>query len=165
MAYPTAAGQGLYDASTTRVHKLGAVHSFTNSDGTITLARYVKNDSGSNIAAGQVVLYAGAEGEIGGVSAIGSPPAAVAGGAAVAMATNGYGWVIFRGKQTNASCASTTSSSADRYLWYGGTAAALQVAAATYATDAAYAASVCALLKAGTAPAASATNTVYWTWR
>ena len=164
MAYPAAAGQGLYDTSTTQVHELGAVHSFKNSDGTMTLARYVSNGAGATLAAGKVVAWAGGEGEIGGVAATNLAPAQVAGGLAASCADGGFAWVIFRGKQTNLSAGtSTASSSGDRVVAYG--AGLAQVAAATYNSTAANKWEVCGLLKAGDALAAGASNTVYWIWK
>ena len=166
MSYPVAAGQGLYNTSTTKEHELGAIHSFKNSDGTMTLARYASNGAGATLAAGQVVAWEGEEGVIGGAAATNTPPQLIAGGLAASMATNGYAWVIFRGKQTNASAsASTASSSGDRALAWK--AADLRVVAATYAstTDGYAHVSICGLLKASQALAATASNTIYWVWR
>lgn len=164
--YPAVSPQGLYETSTTKKMELGTEMAFRNTDGTLTLARYVKNDAGTTLAAGLVVAWAGAAGEIGGAVATNTPPQLVAGGLAASVADGGYAWVIYRGKQTNASAsASTASSAGDRALgWLAGDVA---VVAATYAsTTAGYAnISVCALLKASQALAAAASNTIYWVWR
>lgn len=169
MPYPAVTPVDLYDVSTSRKHELGTEMQFKDAAGEISIARYVQNISGATQAAGQVVAYQGKNGQIGGAAATNTPPDLIAGGLACSMAsdsTAAFGWVIFKGKQTNASAsAATASSSGDRALAW--VAADLAVAAATYAsTTAGYAqVSVCALLKANAALATGGVNTVYWTWK
>jgi hypothetical protein len=169
--YPSAIPQPLYEASDVKRLPLGTVAKFHDSSGNPILARYMSNDAGATLPAGGVVARGGHHGHIGGAAATNTPPAFIARGLAASLASvtggNGvFGWVIFDGLQTNASAsASAASSAADRALAWQ--AANLLVAAATYAsTTAGYAqVSVCALLKAGDALAAAASNSIYWVWR
>ena len=111
MSYPTeAAGQGLYEVATSPKNELGAIAHFTDSNGAI-YARYMKNDAGATLAAGNLVSYEGTGmGHIGGIFATNSPIPMLAGGLATSLATDEYGWVIFQGVQTNVSASATQNS-------------------------------------------------------
>lgn len=167
--YPTpAAGQGLYEVSSTRKAKLGTVATFQTDDG-IVEARYMQNQAGATLPAGGLVSYEPTgQGKIGGAFATNTPMNFLAGGLAASMAsgTNQYGWVIYKGPQTNVSASASTASSAGQRVVFA-KAADIAVAAATYAsTTAGYGQiSVVGFLDAGDALATGGANTITWFWR
>ena len=162
-----AAGQGLYEASTSRKVVLGTVHHFSDGTNGIVTARYMSNAATDSIAAGALVKYGHGVGGgvIGGAMATNDPAVFLAGGLAASVAaTGGYAWVIFRGIQTNASATATlASSAADRVLEHNG--AGIGTAAASYATGAAGQALLVGILPNAGALAAAASNTITWLWK
>ena len=178
MSYPIPAlADDLYNTSTTRKHELGGIGVFKDTNGYPVWARYMMNNSGAAVTAGHVVLHGNRPGEIAGANVANSSPVQmIAGGAAVSMATNGFGWVIFWGQQTNASVAtSLASSSGQRYLAFNGPA--LKTTGATLASLVSFASNTtvnvvndmdhyCGVMRASDAwSTTGAIATVYWIWR
>jgi hypothetical protein len=179
MGYPIpVAAEELYGPTgTTKRHEIGGVGEFRDSNGYPIFARYMLNDSGASIAAGVAVLHGGRPGEIAGANVANSSPVwMVAGGLAASVASNGYGWVIFWGQQTNASVAtSLASSSGDRYVAFNGPA--VKSTAATLASLVSFASNTtvnvvndidhyCGVMRASDAwSTTGAIATIYWIWR
>lgn len=110
--YPAAAAQGLYNASTDELDRLGAEYAFVQDDG-VVWARYLQNKQGASVAAGQVVNFGSIPGSFA-TDAVGDTVQfqQIAGVVLASCTTDGYAWVAFRGPVTNAQLAATYASSA-----------------------------------------------------
>jgi hypothetical protein len=169
--YPAAAGQGLYDSSTTQVHNLGTEMTFSDSNNDPVFARYMQWAGGATIAAGKVVGidYDAGIGKIDTVIATAAIPQTIMGGLAASCDSTGYAWVIFRGRQTNASMAASYASLASaRWLLPNGSAALASEASG--AAPALSSASldrlqICAYQEDGTSNTTGANGNVIWIWR
>lgn len=170
--WPAAVKQGLYETSTTKFHDLMTEFAFTDpTDSAPVVARYMKNNSGATVAAGKVVAHGQVYGEF--VTAFSTAQNAmwVAGGLAASCDSTGYAWVIFKGRQTNASAGTTYASSASSRALVPDGSAALISTVALYSTSTDFAIpqvlNIVARLESGTQVVAStaASNTVVWMWR
>lgn len=166
--YPEATGQGLYQPSSTQVHGLGTEAQFTDSDGNPVWARYMKNNNGtSSVAAGLVVAYGPSLGEFGSAYASTAHPSGLAGGLAASCVSGGYAWVIFRGRQTNASMNSSHASAAGMFFLRPGAAGGLisELSSAAWPAWATTDQNICAFAESATSNTTGATGNVVWVWR
>jgi hypothetical protein len=128
--YPAAAGQGLYEASTTRKAVLGSMMSFDTDHGVVE-AIYVSNNNAASIAAGLAVGEAyDVDGGAYGVdtAALNNVSAARARGVvqgvlcawvqgtATSLGGAGYAWAAYKGPITNAWLAASVVSNATSHV-------------------------------------------------
>ncbi len=164
--YPAAAGQGLYESSATQKHELGTEYIFEAADGAPVWARYMSNGETTSVAAGLICAYGNTWGKFATAYASTGHYRGLAGGLAASCAVSGYGWVIFKGKQTNASMNSSHASAAGMFFLRPGAAGGLisELSSAAWPAFATTDMNICAYAESGTSNTTGATGNVVWTW-
>ena len=166
--YPApVAAQDLYESSATQKIPLGTESVFPAADGTPVWARYMKNVNAASVAAGMIVCHNLYQGNFNTLMASTHHPNQLAGGLAASCAVGGYAWVIFKGKQTNASMNSSHASAAGMFFFKPGAAGGM-ISFASSTAFPAYAtadANLVAFAESAVSNTTGATGNIVWLWR